>query len=60
MIFSNGDVFIQYQDEGVLRQEHPLHSVAGLLGPLLAINLIHNAKQDMVIPKLDHANHVYA
>lgn len=50
----------QYQIEGILRQEHPMHSVAGLLGPLITINLLNNAYQETEIPKLDLGKHVEA
>ena len=35
-----GGLLTRYQKEGVLKEEHPLHAAAGLLGPISISNLI--------------------
>lgn len=53
-----GQLLFRYQEEGVLRQEHPMHALAGLLGPLIATNMMRNIAKDMLFPPLDLGNHV--
>ena len=48
----------RYQDDGVLRQEHPMQALAGLLGPLIATNMMRNAIKDIPFPPPDLENHV--
>ena len=58
-IFSSmADLIARYQQEGVLKSEHPLHALAALLGPLMYSSLIRGAVSDAPIPALDLANHV--
>ena len=58
-MFNNiGQLLARYQEEGVLKQEHPMHALVGLLGPLIATNLIRNATKDMPFPPPDLVNHV--
>jgi AcrR family transcriptional regulator len=58
-IFSSmADLLARYQQEGVLKSEHPLHALAALLGPLMYSSLIRGAVSDTPIPALDLANHV--
>jgi AcrR family transcriptional regulator len=55
---SMGQLLARYQAEGVLRQEHPLHALAALLGPLIYIAMMRNAKYEDLIPPLDLSLHV--
>ncbi|MCA9948851.1 MAG: TetR/AcrR family transcriptional regulator [Anaerolineales bacterium] len=55
-----GHLLARYQAEGVLRQEHPMHALAGLLGPLIATNMMRNVVQDVPFPPPDLGNHVAA
>jgi AcrR family transcriptional regulator len=48
----------RYQEEGILKQESPMQALAGLLGPLIATNMIRNAVKDMPFPPPDLENHV--
>lgn len=58
MIGGIGQLLARYQAEGILEQEHPLHAVAALLGPLIAANMIRGTQTDVPLPPLDLANHV--
>ena len=55
---SIGSLIARYQSEGVLKSEHPLHSVAKLLAPLVYISTIRNTKLDDTLPDLDLSEHV--
>jgi AcrR family transcriptional regulator len=55
---SMGGLLARYQDEGVLKSEHPLHALAALLGPLMYSSLVRGAVSDTPIPPLDLSNHV--
>lgn len=55
---SIGALIGRYQSEGVLKSEHPLHSVAKLLAPLVYISTIRNTKLDDTMPDLDLSEHV--
>lgn len=55
---SIGALIGRYQSEGVLKSEHPLHSVAKLLAPLVYISTIRNTKLDDTMPDLDLPEHV--
>ena len=55
---SIGALIARYQSEGVLKSEHPLHSVAKLLAPLVYISTIRNSKLDDSLPDLDLSGHV--
>jgi len=55
---SIGALIRRYQSEGVLKSEHPLHSVAKLLSPLVYISTIRNTKMDDTLPDLDLFEHV--
>ena len=58
-IFRNlGQLLARYQAEGILRQEHPLHALAALLGPMIYIAMMRNAKYKDTIPDLDLISHV--
>ena len=58
MVNSVGQLLARYQAEGVLKQEHPLHAAAGLMGPLFVTNMIRGAKANVPLPRLDLPNHV--
>lgn len=53
-----GALIERYQAVGVLKLEHPLHSVASLLSPLVYISTVRNTKLDETIPELDLSEHV--
>lgn len=53
-----GQLIALYQAEGVLKPEHPYHSVASLLGPLMYTALIHGALENEELPRLDLSNHL--
>jgi AcrR family transcriptional regulator len=53
-----GNLFAKYQSEGILRQEHPLHAVAALLGPLMYSAMLSGALPVYSIPPLNLENHV--
>jgi AcrR family transcriptional regulator len=53
-----GDLLTRYQEEGVLKSEHPLHALAALLGPLMYSSLVRNAVSDPPVPALNLTNHV--
>lgn len=48
----------RYQEEGVLKAEHPLHALAALLGPVIYTSLISNAFPEASIPPLNIDTHV--
>ncbi len=58
MMNTVGRLMARYQAEGILRQEHPLHAVAALLGPLMVMNMMREVRPDMAPPPLDLAAHV--
>ena len=58
MVNHIGELLGRYQAEGVLKQEHPLHAVAGLLGPVISTNMIRNARADSPLPPNDLETHV--
>jgi AcrR family transcriptional regulator len=55
---SIGALVSRYQAKGVLKNEHPLHSVAKLLAPLMYISTIRNSKLEETLPELDLSGHV--
>lgn len=56
---SIGDLLARYQAEGVLRPEHPMHSVAVLLGPLIYIAMLRGGLADgKTVPPLDFDTYV--
>jgi AcrR family transcriptional regulator len=55
---SIGRLIERYQENGDLRQEHPLHAVSALLGPLIYTGMIRNAVPDGLLPPLDLQSHV--
>jgi AcrR family transcriptional regulator len=55
---SMGQMLLRYQEDGILREEHPLHALASLLGPMIYISMMRNAKFDELIPELDLTLHV--
>ena len=49
----------RYQNEGILRQEHPMQTLAALLGPIMVyISLLRNALPAAQLPPLDLEAHV--
>jgi TetR/AcrR family transcriptional regulator len=55
---SIGNLLVKYQSEGVLQQEHPLHAVSALLGPLMYTAMMQSAIPNSDLPALDLQNHV--
>lgn len=55
---SMGQLLSRYQAESVLRQEHPLHALAALLGPLIYIAMMRNAMNEDLVPSMDLVLHV--
>jgi AcrR family transcriptional regulator len=53
-----GKLLTRYQEEGILIKEHPFHALAGLVGPLMAINIIRTAATHTEIPPADLERHV--
>jgi AcrR family transcriptional regulator len=53
-----GQLMERYQENGVLRKEHPLHAVTTLLGPLIYTGMIRKAVPDGLLPPLDLQDHV--
>lgn len=53
-------VLVRYQQEGVLEPEPPLHAVAGLLAPLMVMQLVHHGSpmQGLELPSLSVEDHV--
>ena len=58
VIAAVADVLERYQQEGVLRQEPPLHAVSGLLGPVMVLTMIRGADAGLGIPAPDPETHV--
>ncbi len=58
-IFSSmADLLACYQEEGVLKSEHPLHALAALLGPVMYSSLLRGALSESFVPPLDLTKHV--
>lgn len=55
-----GDLIQRYQQEGVLRAEHPLHAAAALLGPLVFFAMAQNVVFASQLPPIDLEGHVSA
>ena len=53
-----GEIMARYQAEGVLRYEHPLHTIGALLGPLVVNNMLRNAQLEGFVPPIDFVEHV--
>lgn len=49
-------LLLRYQEEGILKSEHPMHALAGLLGPLMATNMIRNIAHGLPFPPPDLDN----
>jgi AcrR family transcriptional regulator len=58
LIYSIGKLLNQYQYEGFLRKEHPLHAAASLLGPIIFMAMINSTITENKIPALDLNFHV--
>jgi hypothetical protein len=53
LLHNIGELIMHYQSDGFLRQEHLLHAVSGLLGPLIFTAMINNTTTENKIPALD-------
>lgn len=58
LISQVGQLLARYQAEGVLIQEHPLHAVAALWGPLMVTNVIRAAAPGIAPPPFSLEAHV--
>lgn len=58
MMRNIGQLLARYQEEGILKVEPPMHALAGLLGPLIAMNMLRNAMDGGLMPPPDLVNHV--
>ncbi len=48
----------QYQAEGILSNEHPMHAMAALLGPLIYDSMMRKAMINVAVSPLNLENHV--
>ena len=55
---SIGQMLERYQQEGLLRQEVPIHAIGALLGPLVYLTMIDKAHTGAHLPPLDLQRHV--
>lgn len=55
-----GALIQRYQEEGVLRAEHPLHAAGALLGPLVYLTMVRYAFSAPQIPPVNLETHVRA
>ncbi len=53
-----GQMIARYQADGVLVEEHPLHAVAALLGPLIITNMLRANRINVSFPKINLHDHV--
>ena len=53
-----GQLLARYQAEGILKPEHPLHALANLIGPIMAINMLNVAVQGISVPQIDFVEYV--
>jgi AcrR family transcriptional regulator len=51
-------LLFRYQEEGILKSEHPMHALAGLLGPLIATNMIRNMGHGLPFPPPELEEHI--
>ena len=58
LFYAVGRLLAQYQAVGVLRQEHPLHAAAALLGPLLYAEMLRSTIPQENLPSHDLQNYV--
>lgn len=55
---SIGEMLSRYQEDGLLRKEHPIHAVASLLGPLIYTAMMRNVIIGNIIPPVDLKTHI--
>jgi AcrR family transcriptional regulator len=55
---ATGQLLMRYQEQGVLKAENPLHSVASLLGPLIYISMISQTIGTGELLPLDLETHI--
>lgn len=53
-----GQLLMRYQADGSLKPMHPIHMVASLVGPLVAMNMLQAALPNMPLPPLDLESHI--
>ncbi len=53
-----GNLLAKYQNEGILVQEHPLHAVSALLGPLIYTAVMKSVIPNADLPPLDLQSHI--
>jgi AcrR family transcriptional regulator len=55
---SIGELLKRYQQEGILRPEHPLHTAAALLGPLIYLAVLGSTIPEAPFPPMDLQSHL--
>ncbi len=58
LFYSIGQLLARYQAEGILIQEHPLHTTASLLGPIIYGEFMRSTIPAFEVPPLNLENHV--
>jgi AcrR family transcriptional regulator len=58
LLYSIANLLKQYQSDGILRREHPLHAAASLLGPLIYSEMINSTIANNKIPEFDIGNFI--
>lgn len=53
-----GEMIARYQDDGKLKKEHPMHTVAVLFGPVMYTAMMRKPLQDASMPPFDISKHV--
>ena len=53
-----GALLSRYQEEGILREENPLHAVASLIGPIIITGALLSVDEHLPISPLDPETHV--
>lgn len=53
-----GQLLVRYQTEGVLVEEHPMHAISAVIGPIILNQMLRTSRPDMATPPLDLAAHV--
>lgn len=53
-----GELIARYQQESRLHREHPLHTLAGLLGPVMYTSILNKALRNKPLPAFDLEQHI--
>ena len=57
-VLAIGRLMAQYQADGVLAPEHPVHAVATFIGPIVMMQTVKRTKPEFAIPQPDIADYV--